>query len=346
MTPELAPYTALAQEMLRRVYAEEDPQMMNQWLAEQVARLGGKADTESLMTWQESFDLYDLILAQRERDALLPEADRKMVDWLWPSWNRMIDPLEPGMLAVVSAGDGMGKTIISECLAEHWARRKNHVVFVHYELNRKVVLDRRAARHTSITRRALTSGKLTAEQKATIASMRPKMLGWDGYISYVHTPDWTMERTVQKLRSLKAEGKCDVVVLDYLEKNSPSRRQLQMFGTNQNQREADNVEQLKNFAEATETPVLMLAQMSKAGKTSSADVIDRTGMRGAGEKSEKSNVVILLHREKVDDNYSTMVDVIVDKNTLGATGRFKQMMEPEYFRLHDIEFERTDLNNY
>lgn len=344
MTPDLAPYTALAQELLRRVYAEEDAQMLNQWLADQVGRLGGKGDVESVMTWEESFDLYETILAERERDAALPEAERKKVDWLWGSWNRMIDPLEPGMLAVVSAGDGMGKTIVAECLAEHWARRKNHVVFVHYELNRKVVLDRRTARHTGISRRELVSGKLTPAQKQTVAAMKPRMLGWDGYITYIHTPDWSMDRTTQKLRALKADGKCDVVVLDYLEKNSASRRQLQMFGSNHNQREADNVEQLKNFAESTETPVLMLAQMSKAGKSASAEIVDRTGMRGAGEKSEKSNVVILLHRERLEGGYSNLVDVIIDKNTLGATGRFQQMMEPEYFRLHDAEFERTYLN--
>jgi replicative DNA helicase len=336
-TPELQQYMALAQETMRRVYAEEDPTMLHQWLMDNLAKMGGAADDKVQMTWEESFDYYEQLLEKRETDAMLPEEQRKTVDWLWPSWNRMLDPLEPGMLAVVSAGDGQGKTIVAECLAEHWARRRNHVVFLHYELNRAIVLDRRAARHTGITRRDLKSGRMTTEQKHLVWGMRPKMLAWDGYITYEHTAGWTMERTVQELRRLKAEGKCDVVVLDYLEKNASSRRQLQMFGTSTYQREADNVEQLKNFAESTETPVLMLAQMSKAGKTSSAETLDRTGMRGAGEKSEKANVVILLHREKIENGYSQEVDVVIDKNTLGPTGSFKQWMEPEFFRLHDVE---------
>lgn len=341
-TPELQQYMALAQETMRRVYAEEDPTMLHQWLNDQLGRLRGTTEVNAVMTWPQSFDLYDQILAQREADALIPEDQRKTIDWKWDSWNKMLDPLEPGMLAVVSAGDGMGKTIYAESLAEHWARRKNHVVFLHYELNRAIVLDRRTARHTSIPRRDLKSGKLNAQQKATIARMRPTMLSWDGYITYVHTAGWTMERTVQELHRLKVEGQCDVVVLDYLEKNAPSRRQLQMFGTNTYQREADNVEQLKNFAESTETPVLMLAQMSKAGKTGSAETIDRTGMRGAGEKSEKANVVILLHREKIENGYSQKVDVVIDKNTLGPTGTFPQWMEPEFFRIQEME--RLPLN--
>jgi len=341
-TPELQQYMALAQETMRRVYAEEDPTMLHQWLIECLGKMRGSVEGTALMTWPESFDIYDQILAQREADALLPESERKTIDWKWDSWNRMIDPLEPGMLAVVSAGDGMGKTIYAESLAEHWARRKNRVVFLHYELNRAIVLDRRTARHTSINRRDLKSGKLSAQQKQTIAQMRPALMAWDGYISYIHTAGWTMERTIVELNRLKVEQQCDVVVLDYLEKNASSRRQLQMFGTNSYQREADNVEQLKNFAESTETPVLMLAQMSKAGKTSSAETLDRTGMRGAGEKSEKANVVILLHREKMENGYSQKVDVVIDKNTMGPTGTFPQWMEPEYFRIQEME--RIPLN--
>lgn len=341
-SPELQQYMALMQEGMRRVYAEESPEMLHQWLTDQLGRMRGSVEDTAVMTWPESFDYYDQLLAQREADALLPEDQRKTIDWKWDSWNQRIDPLEPGMLAVISAGDGQGKTIYAESLAEHWARRKNKVVFLHYELNRAIVLDRRTARHTSIPRRDLKSGKLAPNQKQLIAAMRPKLMAWDGYITYVHTAGWTMERTIQDLHRLKVEGQCDVVVLDYLEKNAPSRRQLQMFGTNAYQREADNVEQLKNFAEGTETPVLMLAQMSKAGKTSSAETIDRTGMRGAGEKSEKANVVVLLHREKIENGYSQKVDVVIDKNTMGPTGTFSQWMEPEYFRVQEME--RVPLN--
>lgn len=149
-----------------------------------------------------------------------------------------------------------------------------------------------------------------------------------------------MEKTVQELRRLKAQGDCDVVVLDYLEKTAASRRQLQMFGTNPFQREADNVEQLKNFAESTETPALMLAQMSKAGKSTNFNNLDRTDMRGAGEKSEKANIVVLLHRDKESGDtgeYSPLVNVRVDKNTVGATGNFTQFMHPELFSVHDVE---------
>jgi replicative DNA helicase len=145
-----------------------------------------------------------------------------------------------------------------------------------------------------------------------------------------------MERTVAELRRLHAEGECDVVVLDYLEKAAPSSRQLKMFGSNGYQREADNVEQLKNFSEITEIPVIMIAQMTKEAKGQTFDRVDRSGMRGAGEKSDKDNLVILLKRERNGEGYSNEVDVLVDKNTMGGTGTFRQVMQPEYFRVGDI----------
>jgi replicative DNA helicase len=227
-------------------------------------------------------------------------------------------------------------TIYAETIAEYWAAHKQRVVFVHYELNRKLMMLRRTARHSGITARQMKSGQLNGEQKSLIANIRPRLLSWDGYITYLHTPGWSMERTVAELNRLAAEGQCDVVVLDYLEKAAASRRQLQMFGTNTYQREADNVEQLKNFAENTGMPVLMIAQMSKDGKKTSFESVDRTGIRGAGEKSDKANLVVLLHRERVEDGYSNTVDVLVDKNTMGGTGAFKQVMQPEYFRVGDI----------
>lgn len=335
MNPEVAQYEALAKELLRRCVAEEEPEDLRRWLTDALAHLGG-GDISAIMTWPDSFNLVDQMLAEYELAANTPPDQRKDLSWPWESWRRLIDPMEAGMLGVVAAPDGTGKTIYAESLAEYWAAHKNRVVFVHYELNRKLMMLRRTARHTGITSRDLKSGMLTAAQKSTIAAVRPRLLAWDGYISYLHTPGWSMERTVAELTRLHNDGECDVVVLDYLEKAAASTRQLKMYGSNSYQREADNVEQLKTFAESTSVPVMMVAQMNKEGKKSSAGEMDRTDMRGAGEKSEKANLVVLLHRDRVEGNYVNTVNGIVDKNTFGATGTFTQIMQPEYYRVADV----------
>ena len=65
--------------------------------------------------------------------------------------------------------------------------------------------------------------------------------------------------------------------------------------------------------------------------------MDRSGIRGAGEKSDKANLVVMLKRERIDEGYSNEVEVLVDKNTMGGLGTRKQMMEPEFFRVNDIQ---------
>ena len=331
MNPEIAQFEALGKELLRRCMAEEEPEALRQWLAETLARLGG-GDVNAVMTWAQSFDLTNSMLAQYEQIAATPEKERKLLTWPWTSWNRLIDPLEDGMLGVVTAPDGAGKTVYAESIAEHWAAHKNRVVFVHYELNRKLMMLRRTARHTGICTRNMKEGKLTVDEKRRVNEIRPRLLAWDGFISYVHTPGWSMERTTSELSRLHADGFCDVVVLDYLEKAAASRRQLQMFGSNNYQREADNVEQLKIFSETTGIPVLMVAQMNKEGKGEKFEKVDRSGMRGAGEKSDKSNLVVILKRERTAEGYSNLVSVLIDKNTMGACGAFEQIMQPEFFR--------------
>lgn len=335
MNVEHAPLEALAKEILRRCMAEEDPNDIRSWVTDALARIGGDTSNTALMTWEESFDFTDRMVEEYERIAAMPEKERKVLTFPWASWNELIDPLEPGILGVVTAPDGQGKTIYAESIAEFWAQHKNRVAFVHYELNRKLMMLRRTSRHTSILSRTIKEGKLTPEEKAKIKAMAPRLKAWDGFISYLHTPGWSMEKTIAELSKLHAEGKLDAVVVDYLEKVAPSRRQVQLFGANIYQREADNVEQLKNFAEATGIPVLMLAQMSKAGKNAGFDKVDRTDMRGAGEKSDKANLVVILNRERIGDGYSNTVDVLVDKNTMGKLGTCRQIMQPEFFRVAD-----------
>jgi hypothetical protein len=335
-TPELEPYLILAQELMRHVYAEESPAEISAWLLAQMQKLGAAGTEDARLSWQESFTLYERIMAERKAEAAIPEAERKVLSWPWQSWRNLIDPLDPGMLAVLAAGDGGGKTLYAECLAEHWARIGRKVVFLHFELNRALMLDRRTVRHTGIPRRALKEGVLTDRQESDRKAANQRLVTWPGEITYVHAPGWTTEKALTQVNDLIGEGLCDIFVVDYLEKAAPSPRQLKTYGTNIFAREADDVEQIKSFCEQHNIPALLLAQLNKIGKGQQFQNLDRTAIRGAGEKTEKANVVILLHRETRE---STIVQVRIDKNTVGATGSFEQYMDAPRFRVEDIAAE-------
>jgi replicative DNA helicase len=332
--PQLEPYMILAQEIMRRVYSEESASEINAWLMTQVQRLSGVGNESARLTWEESFAYYEGIMAKRAEMAAMPESERKILTWPWATWQNFIDPLDPGMLAVLSAGDGIGKTLYAENIAEHWAKQGMNVVFIHFEVNRALMLDRRTSRHTGIPRRELRLGKLNGQMEAERQRANDRLRDWPGGITYVHTPGWSMDRVLGEVGSLISEGVCDVFVIDYLEKAWASPRQLKQFGSNLYEREANDVEQVKILTEGTGVPALLLAQLNKEGKDQSFADLSRSKIRGSGQKTEKANIVILLHKDKPE---SELVSVRIDKNTMGACGSFEQHMDAPRFLVVDIE---------
>mgnify|MGYP000851861455 FL=1 len=333
-TPELEPYLVLAQEIMRRVYADVDGHTLNQWILHQLGRLGSAAGDEAFIPWLEALIQYDEIINDIRNRAELPADQRRELVWPWASWNAFLDPLEPGMLAVLAGADGSGKTIYAESLAEHWAKTGAQVLFVHFELNKRVMWHRRASRHTSLDYRTLRQGALGFDNE--LHDARQTLERYPGGVHYLPTPGWTMERVIQEASRRHNEGVCDVVVIDYLEKAAASEKQVKLY-RDVWLREADTVEMIKTWSESASTPVFMLSQFNKEGKGTGKDNLDRTAIRGAGEKTEKANVVILLHRDKLDNGeYSSTVDVRFDKNTTGRTGNAKQFMDAAHFRVGDF----------
>jgi replicative DNA helicase len=329
-------FTALARELLRRAMAEEDVAQIREWALQTLVQMGGGQVGSGVLEWMDSFSFFESLLDRRAAELALPEAQRKRLDWPWPSWNRLLDPLGAGMLGAIAGGDGMGKTVYGEMIAEHWAKKGNRVVFVHFELNHETMMDRRYARHTNLTARQLKE-ELSETQRAAVRMASDSLAVWGGNIRYQHAPGWTMQRVVAQLGDMYQAVGFDAVVVDYLEKATASRRQVQLFGNNLYQREADNVELLKDFAEMRAVPIVMLSQLNKQGKNASFADLGRTDMRGAGEKSERANMVVLLHRERVGNGlYSPMVSVRVEKQTMGVMGVMEQVLKGEYFRVEDV----------
>ena len=93
------------------------------------------------------------------------------------------------------------------------------------------------------------------------------------------------------------------------------------------------MELLKSWSEQQSVPLLVLSQFNKAGKHTGFVDLDRTMIRGAGEKSEKANVVILLSPDKTTNG---VINVRVDKNTLGPTGTFRQFLDAPHFQVGDL----------
>jgi replicative DNA helicase len=265
--------------------------------------------------------------------------------WPWESWNNLIDPAERGALIVFAGQEGTGKTAYAEALAEHWAVNGAKVGFAHFELNRDVMMQRRLCRWAKVDRRTLTAQRKSTEDVAKIERAVQAIQEIRGSIDYLHCPGWSIEEVCREARVRK----WDALIVDYMQMAGISKRQMSLYRTNHNLRKADDAAQLKNLSESEEIRTVVLNQYNKANKDIRFSELSSANLRDTGEIADKASVVILAHRERLTSvqkdtygkvvgmpgDWSRVVRLRVDKNTLGAQGVIEMVVKGEHFTVRD-----------
>lgn len=307
-----------------------------------------RAESRFVYGW-DTIKMHDDIMRERKRER--EEGTLKRFDWPWQSWNNLIRPLRPGMVGIIAAPDGQGKTTYLEMVAEHWAQRGMHVVYVHLEDAIDYKLDRRRARHALVPLDHIEDDTLTADEEARLADASYTMSAWSDGLHYLDAAGESMTAILRELESRVAEGVCDCVVFDYLDKVQPSRNQAQVYGSNAWERQANDMEQLKTFAERNRVPVLTATQGNKSMQDQ-GETQTRKAIQGSGQKSHKAQLVVILTREIVGEKglrdasgalvanpgeYSPIVSVRIDKQNRGRTGSLRQFMVGQFFTVRDID---------
>jgi replicative DNA helicase len=290
---------------------------------------------------------YDATLAQRlaEKQA----GTQIKFDYPWWIWNQLLNPLRKGMVGLLGGAEGSGKSSYLEMIAEHWAT-KCHVVFVHFENDWEFTRDRRMARHAKIAIDRLEDGELTPEELDRVKRARVEIASFAPQLHYFETSGMSMGEVVNELRRRHAEGVCDAVVLDYLNKVKASRGQVRQFVNSSDDRRADDMDQLKTFCEQKGVVAITAAQYNKEGKKGEGRKRS-WDIRGSGELADKAQWVVLLDREVLEeDQYdkkgnltakagedSPLVKVRVDKQNRGKKGDFEQVYKGEYYLVAKLE---------
>lgn len=277
-------------------------------------------------------------------------------DWPWATWNHKIRPLLPGMVGILAAPDGQGKTMYLEQIAEHWASNGHQVVKVHLEDSLDYKLNRRAARHALISLDKIEDATLTDAEQERLDDANERMTLWADHLHYYHAAGKSMASIIRELEARVAEGVCTAVVFDYLDKVQPTRGQANVYGENTWERQANDMEQLKTFAENSKVPVFTATQGNKAMQDGGRQT--RKNIQGSGQKSQKAQLVLILTRDLVGDEglrdkngrvlaepgeYSPVAKIVIDKQNRGKTGEFTQYIMGQFFTVRDIQVERREL---
>jgi replicative DNA helicase len=288
-------------------------------------------------------------IEQREKDA--KAGITNPFTWPWPHWNQYVRPLRPGMIGLVAALPGMGKSTVLDLIAEHWALSGIHVTLVHLEDSRKYKKDRQLARWAKVSLRAIEDGTTTAEERRRIVAAQANIRKFLPTLHYLEAAGMSMSEIQAELTFRHEKGEAGAAVVDYLDKVHPSRSQVQLFGNNIWERQSHDLEILKTMAEKLHIPVMTANQGNKS--MGGENKGNRAGIQGSGAKTQKPQLVLIMDREKAKDSpikddegtvialpgeYSPVIEWTIEKQNRGRTGNlFNQFLIGERFDIVDIE---------
>lgn len=272
---------------------------------------------------------------ERRQDRLARDPDALLKTY-WADVDRMVGDFQPGQLVIVGATTSVGKTMAMEQIAEANAKRGHAIAFYHLELSHQSMLDRCVARCSGIDARRLREGYMGEEVSRALGDIS----AWHDRITLIHCPGWTAERIAADIMRLHAQGRCELAVIDYLQKVSmPDRR-----GYSPSKLIGLQVEAFKNTAEQIGIPIVLGSQVSRYFKMTANKRPTMDDLRDSGEIEEKANIVLMLHNptpreDRRDDQKTEVIELHVEKNTDGPLGMTQLVHVKGRFLLGDMTAE-------
>jgi replicative DNA helicase len=242
------------------------------------------------------------------------------LDTPWPDLNNRLGGLQGGRVYAIGARPGVGKSLMGQGLAEHFAaNHRRRVLLATCEMSRREVNTRMLARATGITiTRLEREGQfLTEVEWQTIARATDRMRDSHSRLHVVDEAQQSVASIRSEARTLARRGDLGLVVIDYLQLLTPpatTRRDR-----NREQEVAETSRRLKAMAMELDVPVVILSQLNRAMATRADKRPGLTDLRESGSIEQDSDAVILLHQPDADEQPWDL-EVIVAKNRGGPLG--------------------------
>lgn len=240
------------------------------------------------------------------------------------SLNGILLGWHPG-LYTIGAGTGEGKTawLIYTLLCA--AERGVHVLLISLESRAESLMERLLIGKTGIDPYDWRRGNLTPEQMETVRRAR-REIEENVTIRFFDRGSISVEEVCVMARSLHAEGKCDLMGVDYIQLFNESSKS----SGSREQEVARNSRMLKLLSMHINIPVIVLSQLNRDVMNNDKRIPRLENIRESSSIAQDSDAVILIyHPAKAklattpDTNYPVTPDMmmlLVEKNRNGAQG--------------------------
>lgn len=226
----------------------------------------------------------------------------------------------PSDLIILAARPSMGKTAFALNLALNAAMKSDKSVLIFsLEMSSSQLLQRLLAVQSGIGLQKIRNGFLTDDEWGKIGIACGQLS--EAKIHIADTPSVNVLEIRSIARKLKAMGRLDAIVIDYLQLIKGTGK-----GDNRQQEISDISRSLKGIARELDVPIIALSQLSRAPEQRADRRPMLSDLRESGAIEQDADMVIFLYR---DDYYNENTDekgiteVIIGKQRNGPVGTVK-----------------------
>ena len=226
-------------------------------------------------------------------------------------------------LIVIAARPAMGKTAFALQFAKAAAKTGHPVAMFSLEMSDVSLADRLLLSESGVNAYNFRSGRLSIEDSERIETAAGRL--WELPLYIDDNASVSMSYIRSRSRLLKKQGKCDMVIIDYLQLAGEANEKSQYRESivRQMSREA------KIIAKELNVPVLLLSQLNRSNESRADKRPALSDLRESGAIEQDADMVCLIHRpdyygQELKMNDSTVVEngveFIIAKYRNGATG--------------------------
>ena len=259
-------------------------------------------------------------------------------------------------LIILAARPAMGKTAFALNLALNVAKSGRHVLVYSLEMGNEQLFDRLLSIESKIKLKAIKDGTLSGDDYTAIGNGLGRLAELPLYISDSSSVNMLEIKAVA--RRLKAEGKLDFMLIDYLQLINPAEGSRK----NREQEISEISRSLKIIAKELNIPIVTLSQLSRGVESRTDKRPILSDLRESGAIEQDADMVMFLYREKyyikdtishdsnANSNFPGMppqytsqagfqgkgdgelekVEVIIGKHRSGPTGTIELGFRPSY----------------
>ena len=246
----------------------------------------------------------------------------------WPTLNRIIGGLRPGAVYTVGARPGVGKSILGVelglAMAQHGGVAMFSLEMSQDDVNKRILANQKE----------IPLGRLMSPSELTDGDYR-KIAEWRNEYRRPFAVSKSAQVTIAEIRrftrNVHRRDPLAGIVVDYLQLMGQAphdKRSRQEFVS-------DMSRNLKLLAMEFDVPVIMLSQLNRESTNREDSRPKLSDLRESGSIEQDSDVVLLLHRDIIDEGKAHNLQMIIAKNRQGAPGGLELDFVGHYSKLRD-----------